>query len=63
MDRYVRAVPEGHHHGHHHNSVDLRQPPGDSVGDEAQKAEDNHQLLRHLLGVGGHVGGHVRDDI
>ena len=41
----------------------VRQSIGDRVGNEAQEAARNYQLLRGLAGVGRHAGGDFRDDV
>lgn len=49
--------------GFHHSVRSVRQSIGDRVGNEAQEASRNYQLLRGLVGVGRHVGGHFRHDV
>lgn len=49
--------------GFHHSLRPVRQSIGDRVGDEAQEASCNYQLLRSLVSAGGYVGRHFRNDV
>lgn len=52
-----------HDHGLYYNSVDFREPAGHSVGHAAPEVACDNELLRDILGLGGYVGGDVRDDL